>query len=183
MCYNINKKNTNSTLHSMKMFRFPPDSPYREQRLAWQTSAPEIRNESTPFEQPEKKTASELKNMRGSLKDALSTPELRAKTEQKILQIRAKLAIGRAFQNACENRTFARESNVRTYGVTVGIDGKALVYYNTTDGRHFTAATQIDLGTLGVAVTQGSIVEQMQKVIVNDAFSEVIAPQIKTDNE
>ncbi|HRH92931.1 MAG TPA: hypothetical protein PKV72_00175 [Candidatus Peribacteria bacterium] len=167
----------------MKSFRFPPDSPYREQRLVFQQANPENRNEPIPFEQPEKKTASELKDIKGSVKDALGNPEARAKLEQKVFQLRANLAVNKAFQKACENRTFARESSGRTYGVAVGIDGRALVYYNTTDGRHFTAATQIDLRAQGVAVTQGSIVEQMQKVIVNDAFSEVIAPQIKNDND
>ena len=169
----------------MNMFRYPPDSPYREQRLAWQTSAPETSGESAPkFEKnPQYNDSPAMKKVLSSVKDAVSNPEARAKLEQKTFQLRANLAVKKAFENACANRTFARENDGRTYGVTVGIDGKAMVYYNTTDGRHFTAATQIDLGTLGVAVTQGSIVEQIQKVMVGDAFSEVIAPQIKTDND
>lgn len=168
----------------MKSFRFPPDSPYREQRLAWQMSAPEARSEpSVQFEKPQNKDFPAMNKVLRSVKDAVSNPEARAKLEQKTFQLRANLAVNKAFENACANRTFAREADGRTYGVTVGIDGKAMVYYNTVGGRHFTAATQVDLGAQGVAVTQGSIVEQLQKVIVNDTFSEVIAPQIKTDND
>ncbi len=153
-------------------FRFPPDSPYREQRLAFQQGNPEVRNEPPQVESPRDRVGKTLKTVGAAL---AGNPDVRDAAERKLYSFNANRAMKSAIDELCQNRTFAREIQGRKYFVTLTADNKLLVGYNTQDGRNFTAANAFDVGVPGGRLDQGSLQKRLAEVISNsDAFAENI---------
>lgn len=160
-------------------FRFPPDSPYREQRLTFQQSNPEVRNEPPVVESPRERIAGKLK---GAV-DALGRdPDVRAAAERKVLELRAKSMVKRAFDDNCANRTWAGEHGSKNFGAGLGADNTLVVFYTTQEGRYFMGPT-IDVGAPGARMDANSLRERIAAAVSSpDTFNEVIAPRVNLNN-
>jgi hypothetical protein len=65
----------------------------------------------------------------------------------------------------------------------MGPDNTATVMYTTPDNRFF-MAKELKVGAPGSRMTQTELIRAMGDVIAKDGnFAEVIAPQIRIDNE
>jgi hypothetical protein len=163
-------------------FRYPPDSPFREQRLAGQQGNPEtVAPPVAPVESPRERLAKTLKGVGAAVS---GSPEVRDVAEKKVFELRAKQAVNSAFKKACENRTFARENGGNKYNVFLDADNKLVVGYSKPETRQYFVSAPIDVGAPGQRMDQATLKQTMEDLVASpEKFGEIIATGPNTNND
>ncbi len=157
----------------------------REARIAEANAAPDQNGEAALVLPASNETPSDRAG--GKIKlvaDALNgNRDVRDMAEQQAFKLRLNLALKSAFKAACNEPGFRRLNGQNTYTVQMGPDNTATLMYATPDNRFF-MAKELKVGGPGSRMTQTELIRAMGDVIAKDGnFAEVIAPQIRIDNE